>query len=58
MLPHVLAHLGPQGEQDALAFVVAGAVGVGLAEVAGHDRALDRAHDLGHRDVSGLRART
>ena len=33
-------------EQHALALVVAGAVLVGLAEVAGHDRAVDGGDDL------------
>ena len=42
---HVLADVGPDGQQHALALVVAGAVGVGLAEVAGHDRAVDGADD-------------
>ena len=48
-----LADLGPDGEQDALALVVAGAAGVGLAEVAGHDRAVDRRDDLGQGDLLG-----
>jgi hypothetical protein len=34
--------------------VVAGAVLVGLAEVAHGDRAVDRAHDVGQRDRGGL----
>ena len=46
---HVLADVGPDGQQHALALVVAGAVGVGLAEVAGHDRPVDRADDLAER---------
>ena len=48
---HVLADVGPDREQHALALVVAGAVGVGLAEVAGHDRAVDGADDLGEADL-------
>ena len=42
-----LADVGPDGQQDALALVVAGAVGVGLAEVAGGDGAVDGGDDLG-----------
>src|SRR5271163_4406988 len=34
---HVLAHVGPHRQQDALALVVAGTVLVGQAEVARHD---------------------
>ena len=51
MLAHVFADVGPHRQQHALAFVVAGAVLVGLAEVADHDRAVDRADDLRQRDV-------
>src|SRR5664279_4954551 len=40
---HVLADIGPHGEQDALALVVAGAVLVEVAQVAGHDGAVDAA---------------
>ena len=50
--------VGPDGQQHALALVVAGAVGVGLAEVAGGDRAVDGADDLRQRDPAGGRART
>ena len=46
----MLTDLGPQRQQDALALVVTGAVGVGLAEVTGDDGTFDRAHDLGHGD--------
>ena len=46
-----LADLGPHDEQHALALVVAGAVLVGLAEVAGDDGAVDGAHDLAQRDL-------
>jgi len=42
----VLADVGPDREQDALTFVVAGAVLVRLAEVADHDRSVNGAHDL------------
>ena len=48
-----LADVGPDGQQDALALVVAGPVGVGLAEVAGGDRAVDGGDDLGQRDLLG-----
>ena len=51
MMAHVLADVGPHGQQDALAFVVAGAVLVGLAEIAGHDRAVDGADDLAEGDL-------
>jgi len=34
---HVLAHVGPHREQDALALVIAGPVLVGQSEVTGHD---------------------
>jgi hypothetical protein len=47
---HVLAEHSPDGEQHALALVVAGAVLVGLAEVADRDGAVDRAHDVRERD--------
>ncbi len=45
------ADVGPHLEQDALAFVVARAVRVRLAEVAGHDRSVDRGDDLAERDL-------
>ena len=48
-----LAHLGPDGEEHALALVVAGSAGVGLAEVAGHDGPVDRRDDLGQGDLLG-----
>ena len=48
-----LAHIGPDGEQDALALVVAGTVGVGLTEVAGGDGAVDRRDDLGQGYLVG-----
>ena len=41
-------------KQHALALVVAGPVGVGLAEVAGHDRAVDGRHHLGQGDLLGV----
>ena len=50
---HVFADVGPDGEQHALALVVAGAVRMGLPEVTGHDRSVDGAHDRGEAD--GLR---
>ncbi len=48
-----LADVGPDGQQDALALVVAGAVLVGLPEVAGGDGAVDRRDDLGQGDLLG-----
>ncbi len=36
-----------------MAFVVAGAVRVGLAEVTDGDRAVDRAHDVGQANLFG-----
>ena len=53
MVPHVLAHIGPTVEQNALALVVAGPVLVGWAEVPGHDRAVDGADDLAEGDLLG-----
>ena len=53
MLAHVFADVGPDGQQHALAFVVAGTVLVGLAEVTDHDRPVDRADDLRQRDLCG-----
>ena len=44
----------PDRKKDALALVVAGAVGVGLAEVAGSDRTVDGSDDLGKLDVVGI----
>ena len=51
MGPHVLAHLRPHRQQHALALVVAGTVLVWRAEVTGHDRAVDGAHDLAQGDL-------
>ena len=45
--PHLGSDVGPEGEQHALTLVVAGAVGVGLAEVTGLDRAVDGARRSG-----------
>lgn len=53
MMAHVIADLRPDCEEDALTLVVAGAVLVGLAEVACHYRAVDRAHDLSKGDLLG-----
>ena len=44
---HAVADVGPDGQQHALALVVAGAVLVRLAEVADHDRPVDRARRSG-----------
>ena len=51
MRSHVLAHVGPDAQEDALPLVIAGPVGVGLAEVAGHDGAVDGADDLAEGDL-------
>jgi hypothetical protein len=51
MVAHVLAHLGPDGQQHALPLVVAGAVLVGLAEVARHDGSVHGADDLTEGDL-------
>ncbi len=47
----MLAGLVPDRQQHALALVVAGAVLVGLAEVAERDRAVDGRHDLRQPDL-------
>ena len=46
-----LADVRPYGQKHALPFVVAGAVGVGLAEISRRDGAVDRGDDLGQADV-------
>jgi len=51
--PHVLAHLRPHREQGALAFVVAGTPGMGLAEVPDHDGPVDGRHHLAQREPLG-----
>jgi RluA family pseudouridine synthase len=48
---HVLTHHVPDGQQDALALVVAGAVLVRLAEVAERDGSVHGAHDVGQADL-------
>jgi hypothetical protein len=53
VLAHVLTYLRPDGQQDALALVLAGAVLVGPAEVPGHDGAVDGVHDLAQGDRLG-----
>ncbi len=50
---HVLAQVGPDGEQHALSLVVAGPVLVGEPEVTGHDGPVDRGDDLGQGDLLG-----
>ena len=47
---HVVADVGPNGEENALALVVACAVLVGIAEVASLDGSVDRTHDLRESD--------
>jgi len=51
VVAHVLADIGPYGEQHALALVVARAILVWRAEISGHDRAVDRADDLAQGDL-------
>ena len=53
VLAHLFAGLGPERQEYALALVVAGPVGVGLAELTRDDRAVDRRDDLGQRDGVG-----
>ena len=53
-LAHLAADLVPDGQQHALALVVTGPVGVGLAEVACLDWAVHRADDLGQGDLRGV----
>ena len=50
-MAHVLAHICPNGEQNALALVVASAILVGFAEVTRDNRSVDRRDDLGQRDA-------
>ena len=49
----MFAHVGPDGEQHALPFVVAGTILVRLAKVPHHDGAIYRTHDLGEGDFVG-----
>ena len=49
----MFADVGPHCEQYALAFVVTSTVLMGLAEIAHHDRAVDRAHNLGQGYLLG-----
>lgn len=51
MLAHLLADFSPDGQQDALTLVIAGPVGVRLAEIAGLDGPVHGAHDLTEVDV-------
>ena len=47
------SHVRPNGEQDALALVVTGSVGVRLAEVTCGDRTVHGRDDLGQADLLG-----
>jgi hypothetical protein len=47
VLAHMVAHVSPHAEQDALSLVVTGAVFMGFAKVTGGDGAIDGRHDLG-----------
>jgi hypothetical protein len=53
VLAHVIAHVGPDAEQDALTLVVTGAVLVGFAKIARRDRPVNRGHDLSQGDGLG-----
>ena len=53
VVTHVLSDLGPHGQQNALALVVARPVLVGLTEVARHDGTVDGTHDLAEGDLIG-----
>ena len=50
---HVLADVGPHGQQDALALVVTGPVGVGLTESPAAMGPSTADDDLGQRDLGG-----
>jgi hypothetical protein len=51
VLAHVIADVGPDAQEHALALVVAGAVLVGFAEITGDDRPVNGRNDLGERDA-------
>ena len=53
MGPNGLTDVGPYREQHALALVVAGSVGVRLAEVTGGNGPVDGRHDLSQADLLG-----
>jgi hypothetical protein len=50
VLAHVVAHVGPHPEQDALALVVASSFTMGFSEVTSDNRPVNGRHDLGERD--------
>ena len=52
-MPHVVADLGPDCEERALAFVVTRSVGVRFTEVPDDDGSVDGAYDRAESDVSG-----
>ena len=54
VMPHVLAGCVPDGQQNALSFVAAGAVLVRLSEIANRDRPVNGGDDLGQLDVFGI----
>jgi len=54
MLAHVLADVGPDTEEHTLTFVVAGPVGVGLAEVTGDYGSVDGGNDFAEHDRVGI----
>lgn len=53
MRTHPFAHLRPHGQQHALPLVIARAVLVRFAEIAGDDGPVNRAHNLTQGDLLG-----
>jgi hypothetical protein len=53
VLAHVIAHVGPDPEQDALALVVTGTVLMGFAEITGGDWSVHGRDDFGQGDGFG-----
>jgi hypothetical protein len=53
MAAHVVSHVGPNGEQDTLAFVVTGTIFVRFTKITGDDRPIDGSNDFGQGDVTG-----
>jgi len=50
---HVFTNFGPDAEQNALAFVVARPIPVGLAKVTGDNRSIHRGHNFGQGNSVG-----
>jgi len=53
MLTHDRSGLMPYRQQDALALVIAGSVGMGFAEITERDRSVHGRDDLGQPDLIG-----